>query len=230
MELKEITLTAAERAAASEGQLVGPGDREAVRQVRADRHSTCRRGFEAVVDQSTAAIFCDHPFLEPSDQAQWLRGILDRPDVRTTHTELFALPQIVSARTDDARGRAAALFARLTETIVELQPEEAELAKAEISEKVSQVGSGVAELAVGGAIVFSGFLVLLAAAVAGLALFLPTEHAAWLSPLVVGLVVMIVGFIVVSKGRKELKSGNLRPERTMQSMRQDADLAKEHWR
>ena len=44
-------------------------------------------------------------------------------------TELFALPQIVSARTDDARGRAAALFARLTETIVELQPEEAELAK-----------------------------------------------------------------------------------------------------
>jgi VIT1/CCC1 family predicted Fe2+/Mn2+ transporter len=122
------------------------------------------------------------------------------------------------------------LFSDLWRETSTLVHEEAELAKAEISEKVSQVGSGVAELAVGGAIVFSGFLVLLAAAVAGLALFLPTEHAAWLSPLIVGLVVMIVGFIVVSKGRKELKAGNLRPERTMQSMRQHADLAKEHWR
>jgi UDP-N-acetyl-D-mannosaminuronic acid dehydrogenase len=44
-------------------------------------------------------------------------------------TELFTLPQIVSARTDDARRRASALFSRLTETIVDLEPEEAELAK-----------------------------------------------------------------------------------------------------
>ncbi len=44
-------------------------------------------------------------------------------------TELFALPQIVAARTDGARARAAALFGRLTETVVDLEPEEAELAK-----------------------------------------------------------------------------------------------------
>lgn len=44
-------------------------------------------------------------------------------------TELFTLPQIVAARTDGARARAAALFGRLTETVVDLQPEEAELAK-----------------------------------------------------------------------------------------------------
>ena len=44
-------------------------------------------------------------------------------------TELFTLPQIVAARTDEARTRAAALFGRLTETVVDLQPEEAELAK-----------------------------------------------------------------------------------------------------
>jgi len=122
------------------------------------------------------------------------------------------------------------LFSDLWRETSTLVHEEAELAKAEISEKVSQVGSGVASLAVGGAIVFSGFLVLLAAAVAGLAQFLPPEYAAWLSPLIIGLVVVIVGFIAVSKGRKELKAGNLRPERTMQAMRQDADLAKEHWR
>jgi UDP-N-acetyl-D-mannosaminuronic acid dehydrogenase len=44
-------------------------------------------------------------------------------------TELFTLPQIVAARTDGARKRAAALFGHLTETVVDLEPEEAELAK-----------------------------------------------------------------------------------------------------
>jgi UDP-N-acetyl-D-mannosaminuronic acid dehydrogenase len=44
-------------------------------------------------------------------------------------TELFALPQIVSARSPEGLGRAAALFGRLTDHIVELTPEEAELAK-----------------------------------------------------------------------------------------------------
>jgi len=44
-------------------------------------------------------------------------------------TELFELPQIVSARSPQGLERASALFGRLTDTIVELTPEEAELAK-----------------------------------------------------------------------------------------------------
>jgi UDP-N-acetyl-D-mannosaminuronic acid dehydrogenase len=44
-------------------------------------------------------------------------------------TELFELPQIVSGLSPRARDRAAALFARLTDGIVDLEPEEAELAK-----------------------------------------------------------------------------------------------------
>lgn len=43
--------------------------------------------------------------------------------------ELFSLPQIVSGRTQEARDRAAKLFGALTPSIVELEPEEAELAK-----------------------------------------------------------------------------------------------------
>jgi UDP-N-acetyl-D-mannosaminuronic acid dehydrogenase len=43
--------------------------------------------------------------------------------------ELYTLPQIVSARKPDARERAARLFGHLTERIVHLEPEEAELAK-----------------------------------------------------------------------------------------------------
>ena len=44
-------------------------------------------------------------------------------------TELFELPQIVSARTEAAFDRAAALFGLLTERQVRMTPEEAELAK-----------------------------------------------------------------------------------------------------
>ena len=43
--------------------------------------------------------------------------------------ELFSLPQIVSSRSESGRARAAELFGTLTKTIVNLEPEEAELAK-----------------------------------------------------------------------------------------------------
>jgi UDP-N-acetyl-D-mannosaminuronic acid dehydrogenase len=44
-------------------------------------------------------------------------------------TELFELPQIVSSRTQAGLDRATALFRRLTDTVVPMTPEEAELAK-----------------------------------------------------------------------------------------------------
>jgi UDP-N-acetyl-D-mannosaminuronic acid dehydrogenase len=43
--------------------------------------------------------------------------------------ELFSLPQLVSGRTPQSKARASELFRHLTEEIVELTPEEAELAK-----------------------------------------------------------------------------------------------------
>lgn len=44
-------------------------------------------------------------------------------------TELYSLPQIVSSRTPRGRERAEALFRHLTDEVVHLEPEEAELAK-----------------------------------------------------------------------------------------------------
>jgi RNA polymerase sigma factor (sigma-70 family) len=40
------------------------------------------RGVEDVVERQHAAIFREHPFLQPSDQIRWLRRILQREDVR----------------------------------------------------------------------------------------------------------------------------------------------------
>ncbi len=123
------------------------------------------------------------------------------------------------------------LFSDLWRETSTLVHNEAQLARAEISEKLSQAGTGAAAIAAGGAILFAGFLVLLFAAVGALELMLDTEHSIWLAPLIVGVVVMIAGYIALAKGRKELKADNLlTPQRTMQSLRDDARLAREHAR
>ena len=44
-------------------------------------------------------------------------------------TELYSLPQIIGTRNEQARSRAAALFGKLTDKLVFVDPEEAELAK-----------------------------------------------------------------------------------------------------
>jgi hypothetical protein len=121
-----------------------------------------------------------------------------------------------------------ALFSDLFRETSTLVHQEAELAKAEMSEKVSEVGKGAAAIAIGGAVIFAGFIILLIAASNGLALMLPEEHANWLAPLIIGLAVMVVGFIALGIGKHELSSSNLQPSRTMESLRRDSQLVKEH--
>jgi len=120
------------------------------------------------------------------------------------------------------------LFSDLFRETSTLVHEEAQLAKAEISEKVSQIGSGVAAIAAGGAILFAGFIVLLFAAVGALQLLIQSEHSVWLAPLIVGVIVMIVGYVLLSRGRKQMQAESLAPERTIESLQRDARLAKEH--
>ena len=122
------------------------------------------------------------------------------------------------------------LFSDLFRETSTLVHEEAQLAKTEIAEKVSRLGSGAVALAAAGAILLAGFIVLLFAAVNALALFLPPQHAAWLAPLIIGLIVMIAGYVALAKGRREFKAESLKPSRTMESLRRDTQLVKEHLR
>ena len=121
-----------------------------------------------------------------------------------------------------------ALFSDLFRETSTLVHKEAELAKAELSEKVSQASTGITELAIGGLVVFAGFIVLLIALSNGLAHMLPEELADWLAPLIVGGFVMVVGFIALMRGRSNVTPENLAPEHTLESVRRDAQLAKEH--
>ena len=61
-------------------------------------------------------------------------------------------------RTTDQERSLASLFSDLWRETATLFRDEAELAKAEMSEKVSQVQTGAASLAIGGAVLYAGFL------------------------------------------------------------------------
>ena len=124
------------------------------------------------------------------------------------------------------------LFSDLWRETTRLIHAEAELAKAEMSQKVSEFQTGLVAMAIGGAVLFAGFIVLLLPAAAGLYFVLrsDTEHALWLAPLIAGVTVVVAGAIGVAKGRRDLKAAKLAPERTMRSLQRDAQLVKEHIR
>jgi hypothetical protein len=48
----------------------------------------------------------------------------------------------------------------------------------------------------------------------------------WLSAAIVGGTVLLIGLIVLARGRSNLKSENLTPERTLGSLRRDAEMAR----
>ena len=105
---------------------------------------------------------------------------------------------------------------------------EVALAKTEASEKASVLGRNVAFIAAGGLVAFAGALFILAALSVLLAWILQNAGmnegtAMWLGPLIVGLAVAIVGYILVNKGIKTLKDGSLKPERTIQSIKEDKE-------
>ena len=122
----------------------------------------------------------------------------------------------------------AGLFSDLWRETTTLVHDEVELAKADISDKVTQAGRGVGAVAAGGAVLFAGFIVLLFAAVGALEMVLPPQQAPWLAPLIVGAVVTLIGASALSSGKKKLQAENLKPTRSIDSLRRDRDVAKEH--
>jgi hypothetical protein len=128
----------------------------------------------------------------------------------------------------------SSLFRTLTRELSNLISQEIALARAEISEKVGQIEVGIGSLAAGGMIILVGLFFLAEALVFGVAallqLWLSAVIAAWLAPLLVGLVIVIVGWGLLAKGRSNLKARNLEPRRTIESLKRDERLVEEHVR
>jgi hypothetical protein len=122
------------------------------------------------------------------------------------------------------------LVADLTRESTTLVHQEVALARAEVSEKVSQVGTALASLMIGGLVLFAGLLKLLDAAIYGIGEMFPPDLGPWLAALIVGAIVAIIGMVMLQKGRRNLKPEHLAPQRTVDSLKRDTEFAKEQVR
>jgi hypothetical protein len=112
------------------------------------------------------------------------------------------------------------LLRRLTDELTTLLRQELALAAAEVSRSMRVLLTGAASLAVGGAVLFTGLLAMLAAAVLGLA----TVLQPWLAALVIGAAVAIIGAVLVMAGVRSVDPSTLKPARTAESLRRDRDV------
>jgi hypothetical protein len=120
------------------------------------------------------------------------------------------------------------LISELAHDTTTLVQQEVALAKAEMSEKASQLGRGISTLAIGGVILLAGLLALIDFAIYGLAELLPPELSPWLGALIVGVILSVIGYVMLQSGRKEVRTTTLTPERTATSLQRDKEMVKEH--
>lgn len=123
------------------------------------------------------------------------------------------------------------LLKELTHETSTLLKQEVDLAKTEMSEKASRVGTNLGAVAVGGAVALLGAIALLLAVIYGLGAilnnFLSPETASWLAPLIVGGILAAVGYSMIKKALETLKRESLTPQKTTQSLQENKEWLKE---
>jgi hypothetical protein len=116
------------------------------------------------------------------------------------------------------------LFGELSQETSTLVRQEVQLAKAEIAQTTRKVGKNIAYLAVGATILYAGFLAFMFAVIIVLAEWL---DSAWLGALIVAIVVGAIGAYLVYEGYDKLKQVDLVPERTAETIEDDAEWLKQ---
>lgn len=105
--------------------------------------------------------------------------------------------------------------------------QEATLLRVELGEKLDVLKAGLASVATGGLVTFAGLIFLILAAVLVLDEALDSP---WLSTLIVGGIVTIIGLALLGRGRSKLSASSMVPERSARSLQKDVGLAKEEVR
>ena len=143
-------------------------------------------------------------------------------EARKTTTSTSTTTVEPGVRTDDTS--VGGLLRQLTHEVPSLITKELALAKAEVSESIRATKAGAGSVATGGAVLLGGFIVLLMSAVYGLS----NVVEPWLAALIVGAVVVVIGLIMVSAGKKKFQASSFKPERTIHSVNKDKEAVKGH--
>jgi hypothetical protein len=117
------------------------------------------------------------------------------------------------------------LFGQLSQDMTLLFRQELQLARVEMSEKISQVTSNLVSVVAGGFVVYVGALAMVAALILGL--HEVAEVSPWVSALIVGAIFAVAGYVMLNRGLKELKRVDLAPRRTVETLKDDVQWAKE---
>jgi Fe2+ transport system protein B len=116
------------------------------------------------------------------------------------------------------------LFGDLSRQLGTLVRKEIELARTEMTTRATAVGRDAAMLGVGTAAIYAAFLGLMFAAVL---LLIDAGLTPWVAALLVAIVVGIVGGALVARGRQALAQSEMAPRQTLDTLRDDAEWAKE---
>jgi hypothetical protein len=111
------------------------------------------------------------------------------------------------------------LFGQLSQDMTMLVRQEVQLARAEMSEKLSRLTANLVSVVAGGFVAYLGGLALVAALI--LALNDLASISPWVSALIVGAVLAIAGYAMLRRGLGELKRVDLAPRRTVENIKDD---------
>lgn len=115
------------------------------------------------------------------------------------------------------------LFSELANETTTLVRQEIQLARTEMTQKATQAGKDMGMIGAGGALAYAGLLALIAALIIGLGELIPL----WLSALIVGLVVVGIGYMLIQRGLTALKQIDPKPQQTIQTLQEDKEWVKE---
>lgn len=116
------------------------------------------------------------------------------------------------------------IFTDLVSQFANLLRAEGQLARVEMSEKISQAAAGLGLLVAGAVLLIPALVILLQAAVA--ALVDNGLKKPW-SALIVGGVALLIGLILALVGSRRLKADQLVPNRTIHQIQRDVSVAKQ---
>jgi hypothetical protein len=113
----------------------------------------------------------------------------------------------------------AELFGQLSQDMTMLVRQEVQLARAEMSEKLSRLTANLVAVIAGGFVAYVGALALVAALI--LALNDLASISPWVSALIVGAVLAIAGYAMLRRGLGDLKRVDLAPRRAVENIKDD---------
>jgi hypothetical protein len=116
------------------------------------------------------------------------------------------------------------LLSDLGRQVSTLVRKEIDLARVEVTSSASRASRGAAIAGAGGLLVYAGLLVLLAAAVLGL---IESGMDGWLAALLVAIVAMAVGGVVAYMGAEQVKTTQMAPRQTAETVKENVEFVKE---